>query len=57
MALGDIGFTTDLNINSVKVNIVLRRVLSAYIEVSSPTNWLPLPIVPAGVEKGVERWV
>ena len=27
VALGDIGFTTDLNINSAKVNIVLRRVL------------------------------
>ena len=27
VALGDIGFTTDFIINSVKVNIVLRRVL------------------------------
>ena len=27
IALGDIGFTTDWNINSAKVNIVLRRVL------------------------------
>ena len=27
VALGDIGLTTDVNINSVKVNIVLRRVL------------------------------
>ena len=27
VALGDIGLTTDLNINSAKVNIVLRRVL------------------------------
>ena len=54
VALKDIGFTTHFNINSAKVNIASAEESTVGIEVSSPTNWLPLPSSSRG-RKGVRK--
>ena len=56
VALGDIGFIYNRIKHKLSQSKYSAEESTVGIEVSSPTNWLPLPSSSRGI-KGVERWV